>query len=229
MPIITLVRHGQASFGKANYDQLSEIGFAQARQLGTALREREESLDAVFIGGMLRHRQTAETCLEAMGMNLPLQELPNFSEFNHENILERFEPRYRDRDWLAAEAVKHQKPLEVFLRLFQAAIKRWIEGLHDDDYEETWLQFQRRVQNGLDRITLMADQKHALVFTSGGCISVVAKTLLDLNDTATFRTNWTLANCGLTRMAQGTHQRHLMSLNEFGHFSGLHQQLLTYR
>lgn len=230
MPIITIVRHGQASFGKTNYDQLSDTGFTQARQLGTALREREESFDAVFVGGMLRHRQTAETCLQSMGIALPLQALSNFSEYDHEHILERFEPRYRDLEWLATEAAKHEKPLDVFLKLFKAAITRWVGGLHDDDYEETWPQFQCRVQKGLDMVMAsMVNQKNVLVFTSGGCISVIAKSLLNLDDTTTFGINWKLVNCGLTRVKQSSHQSHLMSLNEFGHFTGFHQQLLTYR
>ena len=117
MPIITIVRHGQASFGKTNYDQLSDTGFTQARQLGTALREREESFDAVFVGGMLRHRQTAETCLQSMGIALPLQALSNFSEYDHEHILERFEPRYRDLEWLATEAATSCMVMSISLEL----------------------------------------------------------------------------------------------------------------
>ena len=31
---LTLVRHGQASFGAANYDQLSDLGMQQSRWLG---------------------------------------------------------------------------------------------------------------------------------------------------------------------------------------------------
>jgi broad specificity phosphatase PhoE len=87
MSMLTLIRHGQASFGKKNYDQLSGTGYTQARQLGTVLRAREEPIDTVIIGSMLRHRQTAETCLEAMGLDLPLQVLPDFNEFDHEHIL----------------------------------------------------------------------------------------------------------------------------------------------
>ena len=34
MGIIYFVRHGQASLGAQNYDQLSDLGFAQAEQLG---------------------------------------------------------------------------------------------------------------------------------------------------------------------------------------------------
>ncbi len=230
MSTLTLIRHGQASFGKKNYDQLSETGYAQARQLGTILREREEPIDQVFIGSMLRHRQTAETCLEAIGLDLPLQVLPDFNEFDHEHILERHEPRIRDRAWIASEMVKHSHPEEAFMNIFKAAISRWASGQHDDDYNESWQQFQQRVQTGVNTaIGLLAHKQHALVFTSGGCISVVAKKLLDLNEHTTFRTNWTLANCGLTRITQTSSNRHLMSLNEHGHFSGRHHELLTYR
>lgn len=230
MTTLTLIRHGQASFGQSNYDQLSDIGYAQARQLGTVLRTREESIDQVFIGSMLRHRQTAETCLEAMNLDLPLHVIPSFNEFDHEHILERYEPRIRDRAWIASEMVKHKHPHDVLINLFKAAISRWASGLHDDEYHESWPQFQQRVHTGIETVLdKLVDKQHALVFTSGGCISVAAKKMLDLSDHTTFRTNWTLANCGLTRIAQTSSHRHLMSLNEFGHFSGRHQHLLTYR
>ena len=230
MSTLTLIRHGQASFGKQNYDQLSDTGYTQARHLGTVLRAREETIDCVFIGSMLRHRQTAETCLEAMGLDLPLQVLPDFNEFDHEHILERYEPRIRDRAWIASEMIRHEHPEEVFINLFKAAITRWAAGQHDDDYHESWQHFQHRVLSGLDiAIGQLAHKQHALVFTSGGCISVIAKALLDLNDLSTFRTSWTLANCGLTRISQTANNRHLMSLNEHGHFSGQYRELLTYR
>jgi broad specificity phosphatase PhoE len=230
MSTLTLIRHGQASFGKKNYDQLSDIGYKQARYLGIELRAREEPIDTVFIGSMLRHRQTAETCLEAMDLDLPLQILPDFNEFDHEHILERHEPRIRDRAWIASEIVKHAHPEEAFINIFKAAITRWASGQHDDEYDESWLKFQQRVQTGLDTaIGQLAHKQHGLVFTSGGCISVITKALLDLNDVSAFRTNWTLANCGLTRIAQTSTNRYLMSLNEHGHFSGRHYELLTYR
>ncbi|AXI03286.1 histidine phosphatase family protein [Aquirhabdus parva] len=231
MSTITLIRHGQASFGKSDYDQLSDIGYDQARRLGVALAEREESIDTVFIGGMLRHRQTAETCLESMGLDLPLQVLPDFSEFNHEHILEKSEPRYRDREWIIQQAMQQSvRPEEVFMQMFKASITRWVDGQHEQDYDETWPQFQQRVKSGLDTVAALLNQsQHALVFTSGGCISVIAQALLELNNSATFRTNWTLANCGLTRIAQSARHRNLMSLNEYGHFSGRHHSLLTFR
>lgn len=39
MTTIYLVRHGQASFGKSNYDELSENGEAQATLLGQYFKQ----------------------------------------------------------------------------------------------------------------------------------------------------------------------------------------------
>jgi broad specificity phosphatase PhoE len=58
MGSILLVRHGQASFGAADYDALSELGVEQARRTGEALEDRR--FDLVIAGAMRRHAQTAE-------------------------------------------------------------------------------------------------------------------------------------------------------------------------
>ncbi len=230
MPAITLIRHGQASFGKANYDQLSELGYLQAHRLGQSLKERDEPVDVVYVGAMQRHLQTAETCLAAADLKLPVITLPGFNEFNHEQVLERFEPRYQDREWLATEMAKHENPADAFADMFRTAIARWVSGQHDEEYDESWTAFQLRCRDALNNVIhSLSGKQQALVFTSGGSISVIAQGLLQLSDEATFRVNWTLANGALTRILQGRNHRNLVSLNEHTHFSGRYRQLLTYR
>ncbi|MGO1068705.1 histidine phosphatase family protein [Lysobacter sp. CA199] len=63
---IHLIRHGQAAFGAADYDQLSALGREQSRLLGAALAPLAGEGDIAICGGMRRHRQTAEECLAAM-------------------------------------------------------------------------------------------------------------------------------------------------------------------
>lgn len=55
---LLLVRHGQASFGKTDYDNLSERGHEQAYLLGKSLAARGVRPDRVVCGTMKRHRQT---------------------------------------------------------------------------------------------------------------------------------------------------------------------------
>lgn len=230
MPAITLIRHGQASFGKADYDQLSKVGFTQAQVLGDSLKARGTPVDAVWIGGMRRHRETAETCLKAAGIDLPLQMLPGFNEFNHEQIIHRFEPRYADRAAMATDIASSGNPGQFFARTFQAALERWVAGAHDDEYDETWQQFQQRCRGALaTALSSLQNSQEALVFTSGGCISVITQGLLELSDAMTFKINWTLANASMTRLIGHTQGQSLSTLNEHSHFIGQHRELLTYK
>ena len=48
-----LVRHGQASFGAEDYDNLSELGCKQAVRLGEYFRENGQLFDTVFTGPLL--------------------------------------------------------------------------------------------------------------------------------------------------------------------------------
>ena len=97
MGAIYLLRHGQASFGGDNYDQLSPTGVAQARVLGQALKAREVVPAVALSGTMQRHRDTASGCLAELGATLPVRELAGVNEFDHEAVIRAAEPRYADR------------------------------------------------------------------------------------------------------------------------------------
>ena len=53
-----LVRHGQASFGEKDYDNLSEKGVRQSISLGKKLKKRNLVFDNIVVGPMKRHIQT---------------------------------------------------------------------------------------------------------------------------------------------------------------------------
>ena len=60
MSELYLVRHAQASFGAANYDQLSDLGHQQSRWLGEHLALRGIGFDKLVVGDMHRHHQTMD-------------------------------------------------------------------------------------------------------------------------------------------------------------------------
>ena len=61
MATIYLIRHGQASFGKENYDQLSPRGWEQGRVLGRWLAGKVTH-NAVLGGNMEHHRNRGGDC-----------------------------------------------------------------------------------------------------------------------------------------------------------------------
>ena len=63
MTTIYLIRHGQASFGAANYDQLSNKGEQQATLLGQYFAKILKEQPYVYAGTMQRHQQTAQLAL----------------------------------------------------------------------------------------------------------------------------------------------------------------------
>lgn len=230
MPVITLIRHGQAQFGGQNYDQLSELGFSQSQHLGKTLAEREDQPTHIVVGGMVRHLQSAEHCLQAAGLEQSWQTHPGFKEFNHTQVLERANPLYCDRATYSAWLAEQAEPAKVFAAFFRNALHRWISGQYDHEYDESWRDFQQRVNLALDDLlTHHGRHDHVWVFTSGGCISVIAQRLLSMSDDAALDVNWVMANCSYSRLLGNREQCRLMSLNEHGHFSGKHRALLTYR
>ena len=67
MGTLYLVRHGQASFGAADYDQLSELGQRQCQALGDWFRERGIAFEAVLRGTLRRHEQSLAALLQGYG------------------------------------------------------------------------------------------------------------------------------------------------------------------
>lgn len=231
MARVLLVRHGQASFGAADYDRLSATGVAQAEHLGRVLAERGEAIDALWSGTMLRHLQTADGLLRGGGYALPLRTVAGFDEFDHRQVIARYEPRYAEHGAMQADMAAAPDPQRAFARVFRAALGRWTGGACDADYDEPWPAFRLRCRAALDALLAQgtAGQTH-LVVTSGGVISVLAQSLLGLDDEGAMRINWTLANAGVSCVqGRGRGGHVLLSLNEHGHFRGGQRHLLTWR
>lgn len=231
MGAVYLIRHGQASFGKTNYDELSETGVEQAHVLGTALNNRLQP-DAVFRGSMHRHQQTADGALEAMQSTCVQQIDEGYNEYDHEEIIVRLRPMYSNKLLMKADLAKTLNPRKAFQTMLTEAMTRWMAGEHDADYRENWPTFQARCNEALRQtIAAAGPSKTVLVFTSGGVISAIAQSLLGLSDEATLKLQWTLANAAITKVIYSaqTGRTHLSSLNEHVHFEGENARLITYR
>lgn len=230
MGAIYLLRHGQASFGGQNYDQLSHNGHAQARVLGQALKARGVMPDVAISGTMRRHLDTASACLDELGAVLSVQQHAGVNEFDHENVIRVAEPRYADPLAMMTDFAASGDPRRAFQTFFKGAVERWVGGAHAAEYAEPWTAFKQRCVAALHELVAHTPPKGTtLVFTSGGFISVVCAQLLGLSDAQAFTINWTLANAGITKIIAGRDGLHLMSINEHGHVEGTEPSLLTYR
>lgn len=251
---IHLIRHGQAAFGAADYDQLSERGREQARLLGAALAPLAGEGDVVICGGMRRHRQTAEECLAAMyspattsqhaatesspspvdgrgvGVRAAPQIDPRWNEFDHQQIIARHTPEYSDHEHLVAELSRATDPRRAFQSLFAAAMTRWSSGEFDHEYSEPWPVFGQRCRDALQAAADAAPSSasNIWVFTSGGPIAAIVQHLLQAPDEQAMKLSWTLVNAGVTQVHAARGGLRLSTFNGHAHLYG-RADLITYR
>ena len=91
MATLYLVRHGQASFGADDYDQLSDVGHRQSRLLGEYLADRGVRPARVMTGSLRRQRQTWQGMAEGLasrGIDCPDPVIrPGLDEYDAECLL----------------------------------------------------------------------------------------------------------------------------------------------
>lgn len=222
MSSILLVRHGQASFGAADYDDLSPTGHDQSRVLGAALASRGIVADVVVAGEMKRHAQTATGLLDGAGWTSDVHVDAGWNEFDHLLVL-----AVHDRP----ATTEGESEKAAFQRWFEGATLRWTSGDHDDRYDESFTSFTSRVGSALARLVDDLPRKGtAVVLTSGGPIAWAAASLLA--DDATARTDLWLRlnpvsiNTGVSTVVCGGRGTTLVAFNAHDHLS---PDQLTYR
>jgi broad specificity phosphatase PhoE len=229
MATIYLVRHGQASFGKDNYDQLSKTGWEQGRVLGRSLAG-QVAPGAVFGGNLQRHRETVEAMATGFGKDLPaMQVLEGLNEFDHVQVVERFRPEWTDKAVMAQHLAASPKPARMFQEAFEQAVARWVSGRYDEEYAESWPAFRQRVTAALDDMISLADGADAVVSTSGGPIAIIAQYLLELSDRKALELNSVIANTSVSRILYSGRRRSLAVFNSYSHLEAENPALVTFR
>lgn len=206
---ILLVRHGQASWGAADYDVLSSLGERQATVTGRVLAGLRP--DAVVHGAMRRQRRTAALVVEAAGWSdVPVVVDAAWDEMDHQAVLDA-----------QPQEFEGEPDARQFQAWFEKATRRWLSGEHDGDYVESWPAFRDRVLSGLGSL----GDGTTVVVTSGGPVSIVAAHLL-ASPAAYERFAPVVVNASISKVVVGTRGHTLVSFNEHGHLTG---ELLTYR
>lgn len=222
MSTILLVRHGQASFGADDYDNLSGLGHEQSRILGAALAARGISPDVVVAGQMKRHDQTARAVLDGAGWTADVRVDAGWNEFDHLQVLDVHAP---------PSTVEGEDEKAAFQRWFEDATRRWTSGEDEAAYDESFASFGARVDAAMARLVeALPGRGTAVVLTSGGAIAWTAAALL-ADDPAVrselwLRVNPVSVNTGVSTLVRGSRGTTLVAFNAHDHLS---PDLITYR
>jgi broad specificity phosphatase PhoE len=203
MSTLYLVRHGQASFGKEDYDQLSDLGYEQALVAGEYLAKVTQP--TTFVSGSLkRQRQTLQKIKQGYSdkviANSKSLELPAFNEFDHHNILEVVQPNLREpHGHMLASLTTRPDALAEFLALYKHAVNRWI--INDGDFKESFSVFTQRIATGLTSLMAMAESDQDIVLvSSAGPISSSIQFGTDLSAESAFSLSDVMINAAITAL-----------------------------
>ncbi|WP_020666627.1 histidine phosphatase family protein [Amycolatopsis nigrescens] len=220
MGAIYLVRHGQASFGAANYDELSERGAEQSRLVGFELLRRGVRFTESRSGSLSRQRRTAETALAVLGDGLSAKEDPRWNEYDHVDIARHH----------AGGAGQDAADPRAYQAVLDTALTGWVRAGADGPCAETWPEFLARVTGALtDLVGALGKGEHGVVFTSGGVIATLCGALIGAPETGLLTLNRVTVNAGISKLVSGRGGVTLLSFNEHPHFEADAAKLLTYR
>ena len=135
---------------------------------------------------------------------------------------------FADKKAFAQFMAQTPKAQLVFHQLFVEAVARWHSGQYDTEYNEPWSVFRARVQKAFE--LLQQQSGDAVVFTSGGVISVMIQAILGFSDAHSFSINAITLNSSVSRVLYRKEEASLHSFNNTAHLD-IHNDhsLVTYR
>lgn len=182
MTTLQLIRHGKASPGTANYDELHTTGEAQARLLGEYFRDTQQHFDALYCGPLVRQRETLRIMREAardVGARWPeAHMLDGLAEAPIEAVVRQCLPVRMQTDTTLQSLVAEigdgsdkAKARAGFERVLDHVTELWSVGELGGPGIETASEFAARVVGALDAILAREGEGRAVaVVTSNGVI-----------------------------------------------------------
>ncbi|MCT2529964.1 histidine phosphatase family protein [SAR92 clade bacterium H921] len=229
MSELHLVRHAQASFGAANYDQLSELGHRQSRWLGDYMALRGMKFDRFVVGDMVRHHETMNGICAGMGVDSSDRlVIPGLNEYNFVAMTDSYTQANGDDPLIKAIADNPDDKRHHF-RLLRKVLSLWTQD-RVDNVPETWAEFKGRVLDAQQQIMAMADSgNRILAIGSGGSISTFVGLVIGIPDENVFDLNLQYKNTAISHFFFNKQKMNLTGFNGIPHLdTNEMEQYVTY-
>jgi len=233
MGTLYLVRHGQASFGAADYDNLSPLGQQQSVRLGEYFRQKGLAFDAAMTGTLRRQLQTYAGIRQGMEAGFTAgppqgETAPSGGSAAHEVAsvgAPLFWPGLNEFDSEAVIATVHphklQKPdtPELYrhhFRLLRDGLTQWMNGVVSPQGMPSYREFQHGVTSALDHIR-QNFEGNVLIVSSGGPIATAIGHVLGTAPETTIELNMRIRNSAITEFAFNPKRHTLITFNTLPH------------
>jgi broad specificity phosphatase PhoE len=209
MGTLYLVRHGQASFGAVDYDNLSPLGHRQSLRLGEYWRGKGLAFDAVYTGTLKRHAQTFAGICEGLGSRPEPILWPGLNEYDSEAVIRAIHPH---------PLAKPDSP-EVYrqhFRLLRDGLTQWMNGVVSPQGMPSYPEFLKGITSALDAIR-KEHEGSVLIVSSGGPISTAVGHVLGTSPETTIELNLRIRNSSVTEFAFTPKRHMLVTYNTLPH------------
>ena len=226
MGSLYLVRHGQASFGATDYDQLSDLGHRQAERLGTYWAERGMCFDAVLTGALKRHAQTWAGIAQGAHWDDTPTVWPGLNEYNSEALI---------HEVLRAHSTSQERPSHTpddhraHFRLLRDGLKLWMDGSANPPGMPRYGDFVRGITDALDHVRTHHAGQRVLMVSSGGPIAAAVGHVLGLSPQSIIDLNMRIRNSAVTEFVFNPKRHSLLTYNTLPHLNdSAHAAWVTY-
>ena len=218
---IYLVRHGQASLGAADYDNLSERGVQQAERLGRYFAGRAITFDAVYAGTLKRHAQTYAGILRGTGLtgreaqqaNVTMALRPGLNEYDSEAVIGAIAT---PEQIAAMKSPTSGEGYKQHFAMLRRGIGAWMRGESQPLGMTTYAEFAAGVMAVLDEIR-KSDAQNVLVSSSGGPLSSAVAQVLGLSNEAGIELNMRMRNTAVSELLVTPKRCVLLTFNTLPH------------
>ena len=209
MGTLYLVRHGQASFGADDYDNLSPLGHRQSERLGEYLAAKNLTFDAVLVGTLKRHTQTLAGLQKGMKSNYQAIAWPGLNEYDSHAVISAAHPNPLPKPDTPELYRNH-------FRVLRDALTQWMNGVTSPVGMPSYPDFQKGVTSALDYARQHPDGD-VLIVSSGGPISTAVGHILGTTPEMTIELNLRIRNTSITEFSISPKRHTLVTYNTLPH------------
>jgi len=211
MPSIYLIRHGQASLGADDYDNLSDLGHRQAQRLGEYLAQKGIAPAAVFMGSLRRHAQT----WAGIAQGLDAAQLPapvvrtGLNEYDSDAVIR------------ATCTEAHARPTtpearRAHFRRLRAGLQQWASGAVTPEGMPPYRDFAQGVADVLTQVRESCTGD-VFIVSSGGPIGTAVAQTLGASPEAFIELNMRIRNTAMTELHYTPKRHALHTFNTLPH------------
>ncbi len=204
-----LVRHGQASFGAADYDNLSSLGVQQSVRLGEYFAQKGIQFDSVLTGSLRRHAQTWAGIAKGAALEHDPLVWPGLNEYDSEAVIQAIHPQPLQKPD-TPEVYRHH------FRLLRDGLRQWMNGVVSPKGMPTYTEFVHGVSSALDHVRQNCSG-NVLMVSSGGPISTAVGHLLGTTPETTIELNLRIRNSSVTEFDFNPKRHALVTYNTLPH------------